>query len=125
MHSSPSPEKGPASRQLWYKASGPLPDDPAVHRYLLAYASDFNFLTTAMLPHGVSWLTPGLQVASLDHAMWFHRPFRFDDWLLYDVHSPSTSGARGLVFGRFFDRQGRLVASLAQEGLMRQHDKGT
>jgi len=119
------PKKGPASRQLWYKASGPLPDDPAVHRYLLAYASDFNFLTTAMLPHGVSWLTPGLQVASLDHAMWFHRPFRFDDWLLYDVHSPSTSGARGLVFGRFFDRQGRLVASLAQEGLMRQHDKGT
>lgn len=115
------PKKLPASRQLWYKASGPLPDDPAVHQYLLAYASDFNFLTTAMLPHGVSWVTPGLQLASLDHAMWFHRPFRFDDWLLYEVHSPSASGSRGLVFGRFFDRQGRLVASLAQEGLMRMH----
>ena len=108
-------------RQLWYRAAGALPDDPAVHRHLLAYASDFNFLVTAMLPHGVSWLTPGMQVASLDHVMWFHRDFRFDDWLLYDVDSPSASGARGLVRGRFFDRAGRLVASVAQEGLMRDH----
>ena len=113
------PKKLPPRRQLWYRANGRLPDDPAVHRYLLAYASDFNFLPTAMMPHGVSWLTPGMQVASLDHAMWFHRPFRFDEWLLYDVESPSASGARGLVLGRFYDRAGALVASVAQEGLMR------
>lgn len=106
-------------RQLWYRAAGPLPDDPAVHRYLLAYASDFNFLTTAMLPHEVSIITPGLQVASLDHSMWFHRPFRFDEWLLFDVESPSASGGRGLVLGRFYTRDGQLVATLAQEGLIR------
>ncbi|GDX83026.1 acyl-CoA thioesterase II [Deltaproteobacteria bacterium] len=116
------PKKMPPRRQLWYRASAPLPDDPAVHRYLLAYASDFNFLPTAMMPHGVSWLTPGMQVASLDHAMWFHRPFRFDDWLLYDVESPSASGARGLVLGRFYARDGTLVASTAQEGLMRNRE---
>ncbi len=114
-----TPKKLPPRRQLWYRANGRLPDDPAVHRYLLAYASDFNFLPTAMMPHGVSWLTPGMQVASLDHAMWFHRPFRFDEWLLYDVESPSASGARGLVLGRFYDRAGTLVASVAQEGLVR------
>ncbi len=114
-----NPRPLPPRRQLWYRANGRLPDDPAVHRYLLAYASDFNFLVTAMLPHGVSWLTPGMQVASLDHAMWFHRPFRFDEWLLYDVDSASASGARGLVSGRFYTRDGRLVASVAQEGLMR------
>lgn len=109
----------PPRRQVWYRAAAPLPDDAAVHRYLLAYASDFNFLITAMMPHGVNWLTPGLQVASLDHVMWFHRPFRLDDWVLYDVESPSASGARGLVTGRFFTRDGTLVASVAQEGLMR------
>ncbi len=107
------------SRKLWYRAIDRLPDDEALHRYLLAYASDFSFLTTALDPHGVSWLTPGMQVASLDHAMWFHRPFRADEWLLYDVESPNASGARGLVRGRFFDRQGRLVASTVQEGLIR------
>lgn len=123
VHTNPlRPKPLPPSRQLWYRARGPLPDAPGVHRYLLAYASDFNFLTTAMLPHGVSWLTPGLQVASLDHAMWFHRPFRFDDWLLYDVESPSASGARGMVTGRFFGRDGKLVATVAQEGLMRNRE---
>jgi acyl-CoA thioesterase-2 len=106
-------------RHMWYRAIDRLPDDPALHRYLLAYASDFSFLGTAMDPHGVSWLMPGMQVASLDHAMWFHRPFRFDDWLLYAVDSPSASGGRGLVRGQFFDRRGRLVASAAQEGLIR------
>ncbi len=106
-------------RRMWYRAVDQLPDDPALHRYLLAYASDFSFLGTAMDPHGVSWLSPGMQVASLDHAMWFHRPFRFDDWLLYAVDSPSSSGGRGLVRGQFFDRAGRLVASTAQEGLIR------
>jgi acyl-CoA thioesterase-2 len=114
---SPRPT-GPV-RHVWYKTSDALPDDPALHRYLLAYASDFNFLGTAMQPHAVSWLTPGMQVASLDHAMWFHRPFRMDDWVLHAMESPSARGARGLVRGRFFDRAGNLVASTAQEGLMR------
>ncbi len=107
------------SRRLWYRVIDRVPDDPALHRYLLAYASDFSFLGTALDPHGVSWLTGGMQVASLDHAMWFHRSFRVDDWLLYDVESPTASGARGLVRGRFFDRTGRLVASAVQEGLIR------
>ncbi len=106
-------------RQIWLRAVDTLPDDPALHRYLLAYASDFSFLTTSLDPHGASWLQPQMQVASLDHAMWFHRPLRMDDWLLFDIESPSASGARGLVRGRFFDRQGRLVASAVQEGLIR------
>ncbi len=106
-------------RNVWYRTNRALPDDPSFHRYLLAYASDFNFLSTAMQPHGVSWLSPGMQVASLDHAMWFHRPFRMDEWILYDVDSPSASGARGLARGRFFARDGTLVASTVQEGLMR------
>jgi acyl-CoA thioesterase-2 len=106
-------------RTLWYRTIDRLPDDLALHRYLLAYASDFSFLGTALDPHGVSWLSPGMHIASIDHVMWFHRPFRFDDWLLYVVDSPSASGARGLVRGQFFDRQGRLVASCAQEGLIR------
>ena len=113
------PEPRPPRRRFWYKAAGPLPDDPALHRYLLAYASDFNLLTTAMLPHGVSLLTPGMKVASVDHAMWFHRPFRFDEWLLYDVESPSASNARGLVRGSFYSRDGQLVATVMQEGLIR------
>jgi acyl-CoA thioesterase II len=113
------PQATPPSRRMWYRAVDALPDDPALHRYLLAYASDFSFLGTAMDPHGTSWLQPGMQVASLDHVMWFHRPFRFDDWLLYVVDSPSASGGRGLVRGQFFDRAGRLVASAAQEGLIR------
>jgi acyl-CoA thioesterase-2 len=107
------------SRRVWFKASGALPDEDRVHRYLLAYASDFHFLVTAAQPHGVTWLTPGMQMASLDHAMWFHRPFRFDDWLLYEIDSPSASGARGLVRGSWYSRDGTLVASTVQEGLMR------
>jgi acyl-CoA thioesterase-2 len=106
-------------RRLWYRAVDRLPDDPALHRYLLAYASDFSFLGTALDPHGVSFMTQGMQVASIDHAIWFHRPFRVDEWLLYDVESPSAAGARGIVRGRFFDRSGRLVASTVQEGLIR------
>jgi acyl-CoA thioesterase II len=106
-------------RKLWYRVNDTLPDVASLHRYLLAYASDFSFLGSALDPHGVSWLTGGMQVASLDHAIWFHRPFRVDEWLLYDVESPSASGARGLVRGRFFDRKGRLVASAVQEGLIR------
>ena len=109
-------------RQVWMKAIADLPDDPAVHRYMLAYASDFGFVTTALNPHGVSWMSRRLQVASIDHAMWFHRDFRMDDWLLYDIDSPSASGARGLVRGQIFNRDGVLVASTAQEGLMRHRE---
>ncbi len=112
-------------RHLWFKANDVLGDEPALHRYLLAYASDFSLLTTALLPHAVSWLSPGMQVASLDHAMWFHRPFRVDEWLLYTMDSESASGARGLVRGRVFDAQGRLVASVSQEGLIRQRKMGS
>ncbi len=113
------PRPSEPRRRMWYRAVDALPDEPALHRYLLAYASDFSFLGTAMDPHGVNWLAPDMQVASLDHVMWFHRPFRFDDWLLYTIDSPSASGGRGLVRGQFFDRAGRLVASSAQEGLIR------
>lgn len=113
------PAGRPAKRQLWVRAVDKLADDPALHRYLLAYVSDFTFVTTALLPHGVSWLTPGMHVASIDHAIWFHRPFRCDEWLLHDIESTSASGGRGLVRGRIFTRDGRLVASTMQEGLIR------
>ena len=107
------------NRYVWFKANGQMPDEPAIHRYLLAYASDFNFLPTALQPHGVAFFDRDLQVATIDHAMWFHRDFRFDDWLLYAVDSPSASGGRGLVRGQFFNRQGKLVASTIQEGVIR------
>ena len=113
----PSPK--PARRMVWLRTAGRLPDDPALHAYLLAYASDHSFVTTALLPHGVTWLTPGMQIASLDHVMWFHEPFRVDEWLLYVIDSPAAHGARGLVRGRIFTQAGRLVASTAQEGLLR------
>jgi acyl-CoA thioesterase-2 len=106
-------------RHVWFRANGPLPGARSIHQYLLAYASDFHLLGTTMQPHSVTWLTPGMQVASLDHAMWFHRPFRFDDWLLYDLEAPSAQGARGLAQGRWFTRDGVLVASSMQEGLIR------
>jgi acyl-CoA thioesterase-2 len=117
------PAAMPAQRRVWVKADGVLPDDPALHRYLLAYASDFAFLTTALLPHQVTWLSPGMQVASLDHVMWFHEPFRVDEWLLHVMESPRAQGGRGLVRGRVFARDGRLVASTAQEGLIRRRAK--
>lgn len=115
------PKSVPPERRVWMRAIDELPHDQALHRYLLAYASDFSLLGASLDPHGVSWLTRGMQVASLDHAMWFHRPFRLDEWLLYDIQSPSASGSRGLVRGRFFNQQGQLVASVMQEGLIRQH----
>ncbi len=117
------PAPKPPRRFVWLRTVGPLPDDPALHAYLLAYASDHSFITTALLPHGVTWLTPSMQVASLDHVMWFHQPFRVDDWLLYAIDSPAAHGARGLVRGNIFTRDGRLVASTAQEGLIRQRVK--
>jgi acyl-CoA thioesterase-2 len=107
---------------VWLRAIDKLPDEPALHRYLLAYVSDFSFVTTSLLPHGVSWLTPGMQIASLDHVMWFHRPVRVDQWLLYVMDSPSAHGARGLVRGRIYSRDGQLVAATAQEGLIRQRN---
>jgi len=110
-------------QHVWLRAESDLPDGPALHRYLLAYASDFVLLDTALLPHGRSPWQGGLQMASIDHAMWFHHDLRMDDWLLYAMDSPSASGARGLVHGRFFDRRGVLVASVAQEGLMRPVDR--
>ena len=118
-----NPEAREPQRMFWLKATGTLPDEPALHRYLLAYASDFAFLTTAMLPHGVSWLSPGMQVASIDHAMWFHQDFRVDEWMLHVVDSPKAHGGRGLVRGRVFTRDGRLVASTAQEGLIRKRER--
>ncbi len=113
----------PPERAVWLKATHALPDTPMLHQALLAYASDFSFITTALKPHGVTWLTPGMQVASIDHAVWFHAPFRADDWLLHVMQSPRTSGARGLVTGRVYTRDGRLVASTAQEGLVRRREK--
>lgn len=113
------PPKQPANRMVWLRAVAPLPADPALHAYLLAYASDFSFVTTSLLPHGVSWLSGGMQIASIDHVMWFHRTLRMDDWLLYVMDSPAAHGARGLARGLIFDTAGRLVASTAQEGLIR------
>ena len=114
------PAPAAPERKVWLRTAGKLSDDPALHRYLLAYASDYSFITTSLLPHGVTWLTPGMQVASLDHVMWFHQPFRVDEWLLHVMDSPNAHGARGLVRGRIFTEDGRLVASTAQEGLIRQ-----
>ncbi|MBK5072281.1 acyl-CoA thioesterase II [Budviciaceae bacterium CWB-B4] len=108
-------------RHVWLRANGTMPDDPGIHKYLLGYASDFNFLPTALQPHGIALLQPGMQVATIDHSIWFHRTFRMDDWLLYSVESPSASGARGFVRGQFFTRSGLLVASTCQEGVMRFH----
>jgi acyl-CoA thioesterase-2 len=106
-------------RQIWFRAVAPLPDDEALHRCLLAYVSDFNLLDTALMPHDVAGAAPRLVMASIDHAMWFHRSVRVDDWLLYATDSPSASGARGFTRGSIFARDGRLVASTSQEGLMR------
>ncbi|MEW7313845.1 acyl-CoA thioesterase II [Buttiauxella gaviniae] len=106
-------------RQVWMRANGQMPADLRVHQYLLGYASDFNFLPTALQPHGIGFLEPGMQVATIDHSMWFHRPFDMNDWLLYSVESTSASSARGFVRGEFYSRDGVLVASTVQEGVMR------
>lgn len=113
------PRREAPAREIWFRAVGPLPDDEMLHRRLLAYVSDFFLLDTATLPHGTSLLRPTLVMASIDHAMWFHRPLRVDDWLLYAMDSPSASGARGFARASIFASDGRLVASAAQEGLVR------
>jgi len=115
------PQAKEPKKYAWFRAIDTLPDDPRMHKYLLAYASDFDLIVTSLHPHGRTVFEPEMQVATIDHAMWFHRDFRLDDWLLYSMESPSAQGARGLVRGQFFDRQGRLVASTIQEGLIRDH----
>lgn len=110
--------RGDALR-VWLRTAGPMPDDPLLHTAVLAYASDLTLLAAAALRHDVRFGDPGVAAASLDHAMWFHRPVRVDDWLLHDEYSPSASGGRGLALGRIFTRDGSLVASTAQEGLVR------
>lgn len=113
------PEPRSSESALWLRAISQLPDDPLLHRALLAYASDHGLLRAAMLPHGLSFVSGQVRAASLDHAMWFHRDFRLDDWLLYSIDSPSAGGARGLCRGSIYTRDGRLVASTAQEGMLR------
>ncbi len=114
-----APEKREPLRYVWLKAIGRLPDDPVMHQCMLAYASDFGLVLTALYPHGHSFWQPHMQVASLDHAMWFHRDCRLDDWLLYVMKSPNAGKARGLSNGRIYTRDGILVASVSQEGLIR------
>jgi acyl-CoA thioesterase II len=109
-----------ATRQrVWLRGNGTLPDDPTLHACIVTYASDMTLLDTTVLPHGVSWDDDHVQMASLDHAMWFHRPFRADDWLLYAQETPSGSNARGLAQGSIFTRDGLLAVSVVQEGLIR------
>ncbi|ASK33423.1 acyl-CoA thioesterase [Alloalcanivorax mobilis] len=115
-----TPEKSPPLRQTWLRATGLQSDDPLLHQALLAYASDHNLMGAALLPHGFTFVNREVQVASLDHTVWFHRPIRIDDWLFYDMESPIATGARGFARGRVFNRQGELVASVCQEGLIRQ-----
>jgi acyl-CoA thioesterase-2 len=110
----------PAFSNIWLRAKAEIGTDPRMHQALLAYASDMSLLETSLRPHGKGWQTPGLQSASLDHAVWFHRPSNFNDWHLYAQNSPSSSGGRGFILGQMFTRDGKLVASMAQEGLIRQ-----
>ncbi|MGL4443209.1 MAG: acyl-CoA thioesterase II [Alsobacter sp.] len=114
-----SAERRPPVFHVWIRATAPLPDDPVLHQCVLAYASDLTLLDSSLATHGRTVFDPAIQGASLDHALWFHRPFRADEWLLYAQDSPSTSGARGFARGSIFTRDGRLVASVAQEGLIR------
>ena len=114
-----SPPKALPVRNIWIKTVDALPDDADLHRNVLAYVSDYQLVSTATLPHGIHFAEGNVQLASLDHAMWFHRPFRVDEWLLYSMESPNASGGRGLALGKFFKRDGTLVASTAQEGVIR------
>jgi acyl-CoA thioesterase-2 len=114
-----SPEKTAPKKEMWLRARGKVGSDQALQQCLLAYASDMGILDTATKPHGVNWFTGGVQMASLDHAMWFHEPFNIEDWLLYSMDSPSASGARGFNRGEVFTEAGKLVASVTQEGLIR------
>lgn len=114
-----NPEKKSGTKEVWLRARAPLGDDVKMQQAALAYASDMAFMESALRPHGLIWTTPGLQAASLDHAMWFHHPFNFNDWTLFAQDSPSASQGRGLVRGQMFSQDGKLLASVAQECLMR------
>jgi acyl-CoA thioesterase-2 len=113
------PEKAAPRERVWMRADGSLPDDPLLHQCVLAYASDMTLVDTALRPHGIAWMDGTLMVASLDHAMWFHRAVRADEWLLYAQESPAAAGARGFTTGQVYARGGGIVASVAQEGLIR------
>lgn len=114
-----APDVREPSKQMWFRAEGRMPDDPVLHQAVLAYASDYGLLGTALLPHGLSFMLRRVQAASLDHAVWFHRPFRVDEWLLYAMDAPAAAGARAFTRGSLYTREGVLVASTAQEGLIR------
>lgn len=118
-----APEKRDAVKHVWFRADGTMPGDPLLHQAVLAYASDYGLLGTALLPHGLSFLMRRVQAASLDHAVWFHRPFRVDEWLLYASDAPAAHGARAFTRGSLFTADGALVASTAQEGLIRLRDR--
>ncbi|HVF95423.1 MAG TPA: acyl-CoA thioesterase II [Sphingomonas sp.] len=113
------PVKREPANHSWFRVVAPIGDDPAMHRAVLAYASDMALMATSMMPHGVNWMTPGMQSASLDHAIWIHEPVRADEWMLYSTDSPWAGHGRGMNRGSIFTRDGRLVASVAQEGLIR------
>lgn len=114
-----APKEHTATNAVWMKTFGPMPDEPNLHLAALAYASDYTILESVLRNNGLSWMTPGMSVASLDHAMWWHRPVRVDEWLLYVQESPSAQGARGLATGKIFSRDGQHVATVAQEGMIR------
>ncbi|NBB11910.1 acyl-CoA thioesterase II [Pseudomonas sp. SLFW] len=114
-----NPQPTEAVKYVWFRADGTLPDIPALHRYMLAYASDFNLLTTSLLPHGKTVWQKDMQIASLDHSLWFHGELRADEWLLYAMDSPWAGNARGFSRGSVYNRAGQLVASVSQEGLIR------
>ncbi len=114
----------PPVKHSWLKTRDPLPDDPEVHLALLAYMSDLDFMSTSMLPHGQGHMRGNVRGASVDHSLWFHRPFRADEWLLFAKESPNAGGARGFVRGQFFNRQGELVVTAAQECLIRPVNQG-
>jgi len=120
-----APEKRPPRQLVWIRADGKLPDGPLfLHQCVVAYASDMTLIDTATLPHAIPWFDQSYQMASLDHAMWFHRPMRADEWLLYVQESPTATGARGFTTGRLYARDGRHVVSVAQEGLIRRRTDG-
>lgn len=118
-----SPDERPPQNLYWFKTIEPIGDDPLIHQALLCYASDHGLLPVSLRPHKLSWIQPNMQVASLDHALWLHRPFRVDEWLLYSTDSPNAYGARGFSRGQIFQQDGTLVASVAQEGLIRERSR--
>lgn len=114
-----TPDKRPPVQHFWARPVGAIPDEPMMRQAVLTYISDMMLLSTALLPHGIYWSTTAMDSGSLDHAVWFHRAARFDDWMLWSIETPWTGAARGFARGTFYDREGQLIASVAQEGLMR------